>query len=201
VQSKPPVQTTQSVAAKPPVIAAKPKVAAPNPFENEHVKRLYGAMVAAEHRGVVKDPYSYDKKLYVRTRDDPRRRKKKGEHSTAYGPLQITASTARGFADPKNDYHTSFVSQGKRFMAGHSDPVYGYGGHGDLSGEEHHHNYQQMAVHVMKGKAKELKIDITKPLSDTDLARFAQHWRHGAGSGKQPEKWYSDTVSNFYRGK
>lgn len=184
VQTRPVTQQVQT----------EPQKKAGYQFENEHVKKLYGALVSAEHRGNVKDPYAYDPAHYIRTRAG-------GGASSAYGPLQITRNTARGYADPKNKYHQDYVAQGNKFLSSHvKDATHGLGGKGSLHGEEHHGSYQDFAVHVMKGKAKELKLDITKPLSQKDLARFTQHWRHGSGTAKQPEKWYSSTVNKYYYG-
>lgn len=177
-----------------PVQVKQPQKKTGYQFENEHVKKLYGALVSAEHRGNVKDPYAYDPGHYIRTRAG-------GGVSSAYGPMQITRNTARGYADPKNKYHQDFVAQGSKFLKSHvEDPTHGLGGKGSLHGEHHHGNYQDFAVHIMKSKAKELKMDITKPLSQRDLSRFTQHWRHGSASGKQPEKWYSSTVNKYYYG-
>lgn len=161
-------------------------------FHNDHVKKLYGALVSAEHRGHVKDPYAYDPNLAIRTKAG------KGT-SSAYGPLQITRNTAKGYMDSKNPYHVAFVDQGSKFLkAKNHDPVHGLGGEGTLSAEEYHDDYQAMAQHVMFGKAKELNIDITKPMNQKQLDTFVQHWRHGKGSGQAPEKWYTDTTRAFY---
>lgn len=188
-----PVQAQQQRTSAP-VQVQQPQKNTGYQFENEHVKKLYGALVSAEHRGHVKDPYAYDPAHYIRTRAG-------GGVSSAYGPMQITRNTARGYADPKNKYHQDFVAQGSKFLKSHvEDPTHGLGGKGSLHGEHHHGNYQEFAVHIMKSKAKELKMDITKPLSQRDLSRFTQHWRHGSASGKQPEKWYSSTVNKYYYG-
>lgn len=189
--------TSRNIASSPSVkvAAAKPaeeKKSNQYQFENDNVKKLYGALVSAEHRGNVEDPHAYDPKHYIRTKAG------KGT-SSAYGPLQITRNTARGYADPNNQYHTNFVAQGSRFLKSKiDDPVHGLGGAGTLSGEEHHANYQEFASHVMQQKAKELKMDINKPLTPQQLAAFTQHWRHGKQSGNQPESWYSATVNKYY---
>lgn len=177
----------------------QPQAANPHgPFKSEHSRRLYGALVSAEHRGVVKDPYSYDPNVSIRTKAKPK--SSSGPHSTAFGPTQITYSTAKGYADPKNPYHTRFLEQGRQFLkhsrTGHAD--FGYGGKGTLGAEEHHEDFQKFSEHVMERKAKELKLDIHRPMTREQLARFTQHWRHGSGSGKKPEKWYSSAVNNFY---
>lgn len=164
-------------------------------FHNENVKKLYGALVSAEHRGNVEDPYQYDPNLAIRT-------KAGGGTSSAYGPLQITRNTARGYMDKNDPYHVAFVNQGTKFLTANTkDPIHGLGGKGTLSGEEYHDDYQKMAQNIMFGKAKELKIDITKPLDQKQLDTFVQHWRHGKGSGKQPETWYTDTTRNYYFNK
>lgn len=201
-QQQAPEQRIATVAPAAPVVTQqKPQIKQEQPkqqqfqFHNDHVKRLYGALVSAEHRGHVKDPYAYDPNLAIRTKAG------KGT-SSAYGPLQITRNTARGYMDPNNQYHAAFVDQGSKFLkAKTNDPVHGLGGEGTLSGEDYHDDYQSLAQHVMFGKAKELKIDITKPLNQNDLDRFVQHWRHGKESGKSPEKWYTDTTRQFYLNK
>jgi hypothetical protein len=92
------------------------------------------------------------------------------------------------------------LEQGRQFLkhsrTGHAD--FGYGGKGTLGAEEHHEDFQKFSEHVMERKAKELKLDIHRPMTREQLARFTQHWRHGSGSGKKPEKWYSSAVNNFY---
>lgn len=161
-------------------------------FSSENSKKLYGALVTAEHRGVVTDPYEYDPKLAIRTRAG-------GGVSSAYGPLQITRNTGRGFMDSKNPYHVAFVKQGSSFLKSNKKDVkYGLGGAGDLGSEEHHADYQQFAEHVMREKGKEIGIDIDKPLTKNQLAKFTQHWRHGISSPNRPEAWYSSAVNNYY---
>jgi hypothetical protein len=163
-------------------------------FETEHVKKLYGALVSAEHRGNVKDPHSYNPKHYIRN--------KVTTASTAYGPAQITVSTAKGYADMNNPYHKAYIEQGKKFIQSSKDnKTYGLGGKGELSGQEYDNGYKHLASAVMKGKAKELGIDITKQLSKEDLNKFIQHWRHGISSKNRPEKWYSSTIHNYYYGQ
>ena len=139
-------------------------------FEHDSERRLYGALVSAEQRGNVgDDPTAYDVRHYIRTKIPTK--------SSSYGPLQINSSV-NGLLDPKNEYHRQFMAQQKKFL---SSPLkhktYGAGGAGDLSGEENHAKYQELAVHVMRGKAKELGIDISKQLSQKDFNRFVEYWR------------------------
>ena len=46
-----------------------------------------------------------------------------------------------------------------------------------------------MAVGVMRGKMRELKIDDTKPMSPKDRERFVQYWRNA--SREQDPKYYA----------
>jgi hypothetical protein len=168
-------------------------------FGSEHAKRLYGAIVSAEHRGVVgKDPYAYDPKIHVRN--------KVLTNSSAYGPGQLTASSVKKFVDqgkiPKSEFVTKFLEQGKKLLThGKKHSTYGFGRMGDLGGEEHADSHKQLTVDFMKAKGKELGIDIHKPLSKDDLYRFTKHWNVGIGSKEEPKKWYVDTIHNFYNGK
>lgn len=154
---------------------------------NEQIKKLYGAIVAAEHEGAQpKDPYAFDKNLYIRT-------KAGGGKSSAYGPTQITASTAKGFQKTQpelfkgiEDYTTQYVQQGSKFLKSPvKDPKYGLGCVGDLCDPKYHTQYQQMSSAIIKGKAKEKKLDLSKPLSDEQLNTFIQYWR-GADEKADP---------------
>ena len=193
-----PTQPTQTTDVQPQVeqtpkvqTETKPQIQQ-HQFSSEHSKKLYGAIVSAEHRGHVNDPYAYDPDLAIRTRAG------KGK-SSAFGPLQITRNTARGFMDTKNPYHVAFVQQGSNFLKSNvTHPNYGLGKSGDLGGEEHHASYQAFAEHIMRKKGKEIGVDIDKPLSRQELAKFTQHWRHGISSQNKPESWYSTTINNYY---
>ena len=69
-----------------------------NPFFNQHIARLHGAIVNAEHfiapDKPITDPFAYEENRYIRTTKRPDPGKKA---SSAYGPGQITRDTARGF--------------------------------------------------------------------------------------------------------
>lgn len=159
-----------------------------DPFEgNAQLRALYGGIVGAEHTSSkIKDPYAYNPQLFIRT-------KAGGGKSSAYGPVQITSSTAKGFMKTQpqlfkgvEDYTKQFVDQGTKFLKSDvKDPKYGLGCVGDLCDEKHNVNYQRMAVAVIKGKAKEKGLDLTKSLSDQDLSTFVGYWR-GADEKADP---------------
>lgn len=159
-----------------------------DPFEgNQQLKALYSGFVGAEHTSEkIEDPYAFNPKLFVRTRAG-------GGASSAYGPVQMTASTVKGFIKTQPDlfktikpYADQFVEQGTKMLkADDKDPKYGLGCVGDLCDEKHNINYQKMATAVIKGKAKEKGIDISKPLSDKDLNTLVSYWR-GATEQQDP---------------
>jgi len=172
-----------------------------DPFEgNSQIKTLYGAIVGAEHTASkVSDPFAFNKNLYIRT-------KAGGGKSTAYGPVQITGSTARGFLKTQpqlfkgiEDYTNKFVAQGSKMLKSDiKDPKYGLGCVGDLCDESQNANYQRMAAAVIKGKAKEKGLDLTKPLSDQDLSTFVGYWR-GANETQDP-RYYQAFREGFKKG-
>jgi hypothetical protein len=146
---------------------------------NEQVKRLYGAIVGAEHEGEqVQNPFEFNQKLYIRTRAG-------GGASSAYGPTQITRNTARGFLKTQpelfkdiQDYTQQFIDQGSKFLsADPKDTTYGLGCVGDLCDPKYHSSYQKLSAAIIRGKAKEKKIDLDKPISDSDLNNFIGWWR------------------------
>jgi len=148
-------------------------------FGGEHIRKLYGAVMSAEHRGRgITDPFAFDERLYIRTKD-------KSGKSSAYGPVQITRNTARGFLkqNPElfkgnEDYVNKFVEQGSKMLKSKvTDPVYGAGCKGDLCSEQYNTNYQAMASGIMRGKMKELKLDDTRDLTPEERERFITSWR------------------------
>jgi hypothetical protein len=180
-------------------------------FGNADLRRLYGAIQSAEHRDQkFETPYAYNPRAFIRTRSPVIVNKKTGKRSvsTAYGPVQLTTSTVSGFmkTQPENfrgieDYSKQFVAQGKK-MLGRSGlgtaSQYGGGGAGDLSGEEFNSPYQQLAGAVMRGKMKELNIDITKDISPEDRERFITSWR---GASRKNDPKYFEQVDRFLRGQ
>ena len=170
-----------------------------DPFEgNETIRKIYGGLATAEHGlADTDDPYAFNPKTYIRTKYD--------KNSTAYGPVQITYKTAKGFynQDKKlfggNEAYTQqFLNQGRKMLkAKKGDKQYDLGCTGDLCNQTNHSNYQRMANSIIKGKMKEIGIDPTKPLSDTDRDRFVDHWRYGAGSKKSTRQLDSRYYNAF----
>ena len=210
VQQQKPVNTQQTTNTQQKVTQKAPQTtnekAKEFDYGSEHAKRLYGAIVSAEHRGVVgKDPYAYDPKIHVRNRVST--------DSSAYGPGQLTRSTVRGFVNqgkiPKSKFVTKFLEQGEKLLKhDKKHPIYGFNGQGDLGGEEHADNHKELVLRVMEEKMKELSkikkykkpATIHEPLTNKQLEDFTTYWNKG-NSGEKPEKWYVDTVRNFYNGK
>jgi hypothetical protein len=169
---------------------------------NETVKKLYGAFAAAEHRGAkVENPFEFNEKLFIRTRGD--------KSSSAYGPVQMTTSTVSGFLknNPNDfkgieDYTQKFIQQGKKMLkAKEGDPNYSLGCKGDLCDAKYNTEHQRMAAAVIRGKSKEVKVDLNKPVSAGDLEKIVDHWRYGSGSGKstkQSDKAYYDAFMAAY---
>jgi hypothetical protein len=166
---------------------------------NEQIKKLYGAIVAAEHESAQpKDPYAFDKNLYIRT-------KAGGGKSSAYGPTQITGSTAKGFMKTQpqlfkgiEGYAKQYGEQGSKFLKSNvKDPKYGLGCVGDLCDEKYHNDYQKLSSAVIQGKAKEKKLDLTKPLSDEGLNTFIQYWR---GADEKSDSRYFKKFRESFKG-
>lgn len=172
-----------------------------DPFEgNPQLKSLYGGFVNAEHTGSkIKDPFAFNPQIFVRTRAG-------GGKSSAYGPVQITGSTVRGFMKTQPDlfktikpYADQFVAQGSRMLKSDiKDPKYGLGCTGDLCDEKQHANYQKLAVAIIKGKAKEKGLDLSKPLSDQQVNTLVTSWR-GADEKADP-RYYGAFREGFKMG-
>ena len=174
----------------------KPDIDAEDPFEgNEQVRRIYSGLVAAEHtaefsankkRPAITNPLEFNERLYKRTEE-------KSGVSSAYGPVQIVRNTAKGFLKTRPDlfkgneeYAQQFVEQGNKFLSAKGTPgKYGPGCTGDLCDEKYHKPYQKLAVSIIKGKAAEKKIDLTKPMTEKDVETFVGYWR-GATKDQDP---------------
>jgi len=180
-------------------------------FGNAQIRQLYGALQSAEHRGhKFKTRYGYDPETFIRTKAAVVHNKKTGKDdvSTAYGPVQITRSTAAGFIKTQpelfkgqEEYTSRYLDQGKKMLANKgygANKQYGAGGAGDLSGEEQHSGYQQMAGGVIRGKLKELNIDPLKPISTEDRERFVKSWR---GRSREADPEYYKAVDQFLSGQ
>jgi len=169
-------------------------------FGGEHNMKLYQALVAGEHRGTdIGNALDYNQAHYIRTKDTSGK-------STAYGPVQITKSTAAGFLKTQpdlfkgqEDYVNQYVAQGKRMLGNVKiGDACGPGGCGTLSDEKYHKAYQEMAVGVMRGKMRELKIDDTKEMSAQDRERFVQYWRNAS---RQQDPAYYKAIDTAYNQK
>jgi hypothetical protein len=169
-------------------------------FGGEQNVKLYRAIVGAEHRGTdIGNALDYNQTQYIRTRD-------RSGKSTAYGPAQITKSTAAGFLKTQpdlfkgqEDYVNQYVGQGKSMLGNvKAGDACGPGGCGTLSDEKYHKPYQQMTTSVMRGKMRELKIDDTKPMSTQDRERFMQSWR---GVSRQQDPKYYAAIDAAYNEK
>ena len=175
------------------------KVEVDDPFEgDQQLKALYSGFVGAEHTSEkIANPLAFNPKLFVRTRAG-------GGKSSAYGPVQMTASTVKGFMKTQPDlfktikpYADQFVAQGTKMLkADVKDSKYGLGCVGDLCDEKHNVNYQKMAVAVIKGKAKEKGIDLSKPLSDRDRDNLVSYWR---GATEQQDPRYFKTFREAFK--
>ncbi|EGI0196855.1 hypothetical protein IFY90_004258 [Salmonella enterica] len=86
--------------------------------------------------------------------------------STAWGPAQLTGTLAKDFLNNKplifteeeRDYLKRFVAQAEKFKkADDSDPVYGYGGVGELTSDKDKELYEQVNSKMMDDKYKSSK--------------------------------------------
>lgn len=187
-------QTTQTTQAAAPVVDPYAH------FGGEHNIKLYRSLVAGEHRGTdIGNALDYNAGQYIRTKDTSGK-------STAYGPVQITKSTAGGFMRTQpdlfkgqEDYVNQYVKQGKSMLGNVKiGDACGPGGCGTLSDEKYHIPYQQMAVGVMRGKMRELKIDDTKEMSPQDRERFVKYWRNAS---RQQDPKYYEAIDAAYNQK
>lgn len=191
----PTTQTDQTTTTTKPAAAVEDPYAH---FGGAHNVKLYQALVAAEHRGTdIGNALDYNAGQYIRTKD-------KSGTSTAYGPVQITKSTAAGFLKNQpdlfkgqEDYVNQYVKQGKSMLGNVKiGDACGPGGCGTLSDEKYHIPYQQMAVGVMRGKQRELKIDDTKEMSPKDRERFIQYWRNAS---REQDPAYYKAIDDAYK--
>ncbi|EIM6622192.1 hypothetical protein LNT71_004081 [Salmonella enterica] len=113
--------------------------------------------------------------------------------STAYGPAQITYSLAKDFAknhpelftEKERDYLDRFVGQGKKMLkADAKDPVYGYGGVGELHSKADQRLYARVAVKMLDYMIKD---------NNGSLDSTVKKWR-GANDSK-----YFAKVRDAYR--
>lgn len=160
-RNQPPAETDTSKTTPSPVPAPSPGI--------ESAMRVLGAAETG--------PLTANKDL-----DHPDRfiRTGAGSISSAYGPLQITQSLAKGglknnwferFPDLKEWIEKKFLPQSRKFMgSSYSDPKYGADGKGDLHGDEDKKSYMQMAKVLVENTLKE---------NDNNIWDAAAEWRYG----------------------
>lgn len=122
-----------------------------------------------------------EKNPYIRTKSRP-----KGAISTAFGPVQVTSSLARGA------HKVGYLSEGsKKFYETEMKPRYDkmkkvagkrydYGGDAEFDGAKHGSSYEQFAKDIMTGVSREAKDN------DQELIK---KWR--GRSKEQDPKYYA----------
>jgi hypothetical protein len=103
-----------------------------------------------------------------------------GLYSSAWGPKQLTYSLARGYKNGKKDlfnaeqlgYLDDFLKQGKKMLAvsksNPKDPIYGFGGKGDLTSDKDKKLYNQVT---------EIMLDDHLKNNNGDVVSTIQQWR------------------------
>lgn len=128
--------------------------------------KLYDAFATAETGGI-EDPF-------IRTRAKD---KSSNLHSSAYGPVQITATLAQDYLTRKPDlfneeekeYLHNFIKQGQLFLAASKgqidDPRLQYGGKGILTSPRMQQLYKQVAMKMLEDTYRSNGGDLEKTLS------------------------------------
>lgn len=118
-----------------------------------------------------------EKNPWIRTR---------GKDSTAYGPVQMTATTVKDYYTRypnkfkgNEEYVEKFLQQGEKFKQQmHSkDPTYGRGGVGELGSEEYHEPYMRMADAVFGGMRSDMERIKKMQSGSFDVGVMTQRWR------------------------
>lgn len=140
------------------------------------VDTMVNAIAQAETEGYGGD--IWDESRFIRT--------EAGSNSSAYGPLQITYSRAQAdldrglFAtnpDLEDWVKNKFIPQGKKMInSNYSDPTFGAGGKGTLSGAEDREMYKQMSRMMLGDTLQQYNGDVIQTAGD---------WRFGAGKRQQ----------------
>ena len=150
---------------------------------NPRATRLYKALAHAETGGL--------DNRFIRTHAQDANA---SAPSSAYGPVQITATLAEGFNrehgdlfnNEQSDYMKRFIQQGKQFLkASNNDPVYGYGGSGVLTSKRDQQLYSQVA-----------RIMLDQMIKDHggSLDKTVQAWR---GKGVNDPRYFGKVLSAF----
>jgi len=180
-------------------------MAAPPKEQIPQIDQILQGIGSAEHRGRIKGSVlDYNEKLYIRTGGrDPN---KPNLTSTAYGPFQFTRSTVKDLSSRHKDlfsgseeYVNKFMQQGSKMLKmGENDPTYGFGGKGELSGEESHAGYMDMSRAGLAAMAKDIGVDLSKPLSSEDEIKLVRRFR-GVDLSKDKKYWEAYNKGKTYK--
>lgn len=180
-------------------------MAAPPKEQIPQINQILQGIGSAEHRGRIKGSVlDYNEKLYIRTGGrDPN---KPNSTSTAYGPFQFTRSTVKDLSSRHKDlfsgseeYVNKFIEQGSKMLKlGEKDPIYGFGGKGELSGEESHAGYMDMSRAGLAAMAKDIGVDLSKPLSSEDEIKLVRRFR-GVDLSKDKKYWEAYNKGKTYK--
>jgi len=179
-------------APKPQAPAEQPKPQAP--------QDCYGRLCSALQQA---ETGSFENK-FIRTTHRP-----KGG-STAWGPGQITGSTARDmlarhpvFFSDKN-YARGVISQSEKFAMFGAEPnkkgydkKWDYGGAGDTTLHDNE-KYNQMMGGVLRGMAKDIFGEVPENLTPEQTERLVTRYR---GAPRAQDKRYFEEVDKMLKGK
>lgn len=173
-----------------PATQASSEPAAPEPEQQAQAARkkigsdqaidLYKSLASAETGGL--------SNRYIRTKAA------EAGPSTAYGPAQITYTLAKDFAskhpelftEKERDYLDRFVGQGKKMLhADANDPVYGYGGVGDLHSKEDQRLYAHIAVKMLDYMIKDNNGSLDATVKKWRGANDSKYFAKVAGAYKE----------------
>lgn len=165
-------------------------------FPSMEIAKIAAGIVQAEHRGRNPKTFTYDPRMFIRTRHQPKR------GSTAYGPGQITASTARDLLTRAGDLLTpearqyienTFLPAGK-LMVQHGGfsksekkpkgylPDYDYGGAAGMAAQENFVPYNQMFGAVIERKLQDAGVTAADVVKGGDARdKFLDRYYKDAG--------------------
>jgi len=149
-------------------------------FPSMEIAKIAAGIVQAEHRGRNPKTFTYDPRMFIRTRHQPKR------GSTAYGPGQITASTARDLLTRAGDLLTpearqyienTFLPAGKGYL-----PDYDYGGAAGMAAQENFVPYNQMFGAVIERKLQDAGVTAADVVKGGDARdKFLDRYYKDAG--------------------
>lgn len=155
-------------------VEPEPEPAPTMPNKYDDAIRFYKSIASAETGGL--------DNRFIRTKAS------EGAPSTAYGPAQITVTLADDFRSKHPDLFTKsekeyldrFSAQGHKMLkADPSDPIYGYGGTGDLTSAQDQKLYARVAVKMLNKLREQNNGSYDKTLeawrgNNKDKAYFAK---------------------------